>query len=148
MRTILRPCEPLASTIPAFREVGQTTAGIRNGAGTNRNYYMLFHSADQFASVVAMVAAVTVACSGRAAADTSRPASAASGRIVVLGDSLAVSPSPAQSFPARLQEKLDQQWPGWTIVNAGIRGDTTTGGRRRASALLGKSTRLLIVALG
>jgi acyl-CoA thioesterase-1 len=93
---------------------------------------------------------MSMSCSGFAAASTigrSR-ADAQPRRIVVLGDSLAVSPSPAQSFPARLQEKLDQSVPGWSIANAGIGGDTTTGGRRRVSSLLQPDVRLLILALG
>jgi hypothetical protein len=55
----------------------------------------------------------------------------ASRRIVVLGDSLAVSPTPSASFPAELQARLAKAYPGWTIVNASFRGDTTSGGVRR-----------------
>ena len=100
--------------------------------------------------VLAAVAAAAVVLSGRSAAPVPWQGAASTGsmRIVVLGDSLAVSPSPEQSFPARLQQKLDEQSPGWTIINAGIRGDTTTGGRRRLAPLLTADVRLLIVALG
>jgi acyl-CoA thioesterase-1 len=99
---------------------------------------------------LAVATVLTVAFSGRPAAPTVRQGPASSGpmRIVVLGDSLAVSPSPEQGFPARLQQKLDEQSPGWKISNAGVRGDTTTGGRRRLAPLLAADVRLLVVALG
>jgi acyl-CoA thioesterase-1 len=69
-------------------------------------------------------------------------------QIVVLGDSLAVSPSRAQSFPAVLQARLDELKLPWTIVNAGMGGDTASGGLRRVDALLGADVGVLILALG
>lgn len=69
-------------------------------------------------------------------------------QVVVLGDSLAVSPSRAQSFPAVLQERIDELKLPWTIVNAGIGGDTTSGGLRRMDGLLGPDVGVLILALG
>jgi acyl-CoA thioesterase-1 len=38
--------------------------------------------------------------------------------------------------------------PGWTVVNAGISGDTTAGGLRRIRALLTDEVGVLVVALG
>jgi acyl-CoA thioesterase-1 len=66
----------------------------------------------------------------------------------VLGDSLAVSPSRAEAFPAVLQTRLNGLSPSWTVVNAGIGGDTTAGGLRRVNALLGDDAAILVVALG
>ena len=68
--------------------------------------------------------------------------------IVVLGDSLAISPSRAQSFPARLQARLDTSYPGWTVVNAGVGGDTTTDGVRRMDAVMTPKTAILVLELG
>ena len=68
--------------------------------------------------------------------------------IVVLGDSLALSPSRAQSFPARLQARLDTSYPGWTVVNAGVGGDTTTDGVRRMDAVMTPKTAILVLELG
>lgn len=68
--------------------------------------------------------------------------------IVVLGDSLAISPSRAQSFPARLQARLDASYPGWTVVNAGVGGDTTTDGVRRMDAVMTSKTAILVLELG
>ena len=70
------------------------------------------------------------------------------GRVVVLGDSLAVSPSLKEAFPARLQDYLIAAEMNLTVVNAGIRGDTTAGGLRRLPPLLTPDTRVLIVELG
>lgn len=68
--------------------------------------------------------------------------------IVVLGDSLAISPSRSQSFPARLQARLDASYPGWTVVNAGVGGDTTADGVRRVDAVMTPKTAILILELG
>lgn len=68
--------------------------------------------------------------------------------IVVLGDSLATSPSRAQSFPARLQARLDASYPGWTVVNAGVDGDTTTDGVRRMDAVMTPKTAILVLEFG
>jgi acyl-CoA thioesterase-1 len=77
-----------------------------------------------------------------------RLANAAPGRIVVLGDSLAVSPSRDESFPAELQKRLSNSGMRWMISNAGIRGDQTSGGLRRFNAAVPADTRILILELG
>jgi len=109
-------------------------------------FFQLGPSLTQLLAVATAFAVVGIP----AGASTDRQSSASNGpgRIVVLGDSLAVSPNAGESFPARLQQKLESQSSGWTVVNAGVFGDTTTGGRRRAESLLGKDVRLLILALG
>lgn len=66
----------------------------------------------------------------------------------MLGDSLAVSPSRSQSFPAVLQARLEARHPGWTIRNEGVSGETTAGGVRRVDGVLGSDTRILILELG
>jgi acyl-CoA thioesterase-1 len=68
--------------------------------------------------------------------------------IVVLGDSLAVSPSRESNFAAELQARLNTTHPGWTVVNQGVRGDTTAGGLHRADYALSGSPRVLILELG
>jgi len=89
--------------------------------------------------------ATSAAAEARPAA---RRASSSEGRIVVLGDSLAVSPSKAESFPAQLQKRLKKSGVQWTVTNAGIKGDKTTGGLRRFNAALPPDTRVLILQLG
>jgi acyl-CoA thioesterase-1 len=69
-------------------------------------------------------------------------------RVVVLGDSLAVYPSRDESFPAELQARIERAGLGWTVINAGVSGDTTTGGLRRVDRLLADDVGVLVVALG
>jgi acyl-CoA thioesterase I len=68
--------------------------------------------------------------------------------IVVLGDSLAVSPSRAIGFPAVLQERLNATHPGWTVSNQGVSGDTTADGLRRLDPALTADTAILVLELG
>jgi acyl-CoA thioesterase-1 len=72
-----------------------------------------------------------------------------SGRILVLGDSLSVSPSDTDNFPGVLEARLRAAGLGWRVINAGIRGDTTSGGLRRIDGLLASNRPdVLILALG
>lgn len=71
-------------------------------------------------------------------------------RIVVLGDSLTsgYGIEPAQAYPALLQARIDAAGLPYTVVNAGISGDTTAGGLRRIRWALGPGAGILIIALG
>jgi len=69
-------------------------------------------------------------------------------RVVVLGDSLAVSPSEPQSFPAHLQAHLNRAGVNASVVNSSGWGDTTADGLRRLEAALAEGTRVLVLALG
>lgn len=68
--------------------------------------------------------------------------------IAVLGDSLAVSPSRDQAFPAVLEQRLEQTGRGWKLENFGVRGDTTAGGLRRVDDVLRRKPAVLILSLG
>ena len=57
-------------------------------------------------------------------------------RVVVLGDSLAVSPSNQQSFPTHLQAHLNRAGMNALVVNSSGWGDTTADGLRRLDAAL------------
>ncbi len=81
-------------------------------------------------------------------ADGSAAGPARAGLVVVLGDSLAVSPSRAEGFPAHLQQRLDTAGGGWTVKNAGLSGDTTSGGLRRFEQAVTGDTRVLVLELG
>jgi acyl-CoA thioesterase-1 len=97
-----------------------------------------------------IVAVVSIACGTGSVVPTgaSVTSSETVRRIVVLGDSLAVSPSRAQSFPARLQTMAEGAALPWAVVNGGVSGDTTTGGVQRVGSLLGPDVGVLVVALG
>lgn len=99
-----------------------------------------------------LAALATASCGSKASTPTAPDApvgpAPSGGQIVVLGDSLAVSPSRSQSFPAVLQARLNAAYPGWTIRNEGAGGDTSAGGVRRLDAALTADTRILVLELG
>ena len=66
----------------------------------------------------------------------------------MLGDSLAVSPSPAESFPSRLQARISAAALRWAVTNAGVGGDTTADGAARAEPLLADDVGILVLELG
>jgi acyl-CoA thioesterase-1 len=111
--------------------------------------------------------AMLIACSrestpatGSAAPPAAAPAPAASPsseppredlpKIVFLGDSITAGlglPSD-QSYPAIIGKRLKASGQPFTIVNAGVSGDTSAAGLRRVDWSLEGDVRLLIVALG
>ena len=68
--------------------------------------------------------------------------------MVVLGDSLSVTPTPGESFPAVLQGRIAAARLPWTVTNAGVFGDTTADGLRRYEPLLQDDVRVLVLELG
>ena len=71
-------------------------------------------------------------------------------KIVVLGDSLSAGlglPG-AAAFPARLQKALEDRGVDVEISNAGVSGDTTSGGRDRLDWSVPDGTEGVIVELG
>jgi acyl-CoA thioesterase-1 len=99
---------------------------------------------------LALVAAVALSACGSSTARTlpTSPDPAAIRRVVVLGDSLSVSPSMAESFPAYLERRIDDQRRPWTVTNAGVFGDTTGDALHRLDPLLTSDLGVLVVALG
>jgi acyl-CoA thioesterase-1 len=71
-------------------------------------------------------------------------------RIVVLGDSIAAGfgVDPDEAYPAVLQHKIDEAKLPYTVINAGVSGDTTAGGLRRINWVLRQPVEILIVELG
>jgi acyl-CoA thioesterase-1 len=71
-------------------------------------------------------------------------------KMVVLGDSLSAGlglPAPA-AFPTRLQKALSDKGIAVEMVNAGVSGDTSSGGRDRLDWSVGEGTEAVIVELG
>jgi len=97
---------------------------------------------------------VGAAAPGPAAAADQAPApsapTATRPRVVVLGDSIAAGYGlrREESFPARLQERIDREGLGFEVVNAGVSGDTSAGGLRRLDWSLDGDVRILVVELG
>src|SRR5690606_30500761 len=79
--------------------------------------------------------------------ETPRPARP---RIVALGDSLTagLGLEPDQARPALLQARLGEEGYAYEVVNAGVSGDTTAGGRRRLDWALDGDVEVLVLELG
>jgi acyl-CoA thioesterase-1 len=91
--------------------------------------------------VNAFVALALFAAPARALADTI---------IVAFGDSLTAGYGlpPEDAFPARLEAQLKRHRPGLRVVNAGVSGDTTSGGLARLGWALADKPDVVIVELG
>jgi acyl-CoA thioesterase-1 len=90
-------------------------------------------------------------CIGAIAALSSPSTAAArTPKIVVLGDSLTSGRGIGKnaSYPAILQERLEDSGYKYEVVNAGISGDTTARALRRYRETLDDDVEILIVALG
>ena len=73
-----------------------------------------------------------------ALATTGRDGAAAARTLLVLGDSLSAEYGLARGagWVALLEQRLAERHPGWTVVNASISGETTSGGATRIAGLL------------
>lgn len=77
-------------------------------------------------------------------------ADASAGRLVFFGDSLTAGHAilPDETYPARIQEKIDERgWPFQT-VNAGVSGETSAGGLRRIDWILRRPVAIFVLELG
>ncbi|MGH7943723.1 MAG: arylesterase [Opitutaceae bacterium] len=72
--------------------------------------------------------------------------------IIFFGDSLTAGyglPDPSsESYPALIQEKIDEAGRPWRIVNAGLSGETTSAGLRRVDWILRQPVDIFVLALG
>ena len=80
----------------------------------------------------------------------SPPARAQERVIVALGDSLTAGLGVAaeEAYPALLDARLRREGLAYRVVNAGVSGDTTAGGRRRLDWVLRARPAVVVVALG
>jgi acyl-CoA thioesterase-1 len=71
-------------------------------------------------------------------------------KMVVLGDSLSagLGLSASAAFPARLQKSLETNGIAVDMINAGVSGDTSSGGRDRLDWSVPEGTEAAIVELG
>jgi acyl-CoA thioesterase I len=71
-------------------------------------------------------------------------------KMVVLGDSLSagLGLSASAAFPARLQKSLETNGIAVDMINAGVSGDTSSGGRDRLDWSVPEGTEAVIVELG
>lgn len=71
-------------------------------------------------------------------------------RVVFLGDSLTAGymVNRQSAYPALIQKRIEAAGLPWTVLNAGVSGDTSAGALRRADALLREPIGLLVVWIG
>jgi len=95
--------------------------------------------------LTAAIAAVGTLPAEAGKADAAKPI-----KIVVLGDSLSAGfgLSAADAFPAKLQKALKNKGIDIDMVNAGVSGDTASGGRDRLDWSVPEGTDGVIVELG
>ncbi|HSM12033.1 MAG TPA: arylesterase [Lysobacter sp.] len=85
------------------------------------------------------------------AASTAMPSPALERTVLVMGDSLsaAYGLSANQGWVALLGERIQQQRPGWRVVNASISGETSAGGAARViDAVVRHRPEVVVIALG
>jgi len=72
-------------------------------------------------------------------------------RIIFFGNSLSAGyglDDPAKAFPGLIQQKIDSLGLGYMVVNAGVSGETTAGGRNRIDWVLKQPVDMLVLELG
>ena len=72
------------------------------------------------------------------------------GRIVFFGDSITagLGVQPEQAYPALIQQKIDSLGWHFKVVNAGLSGETSTGGLNRIDWVLQKPVQVFVLELG
>jgi acyl-CoA thioesterase I len=97
-----------------------------------------------------LVLAIVFMTAGTASAQTSATGPTKPIKMVVLGDSLSagLGLSAASAFPARLQKSLKINGIDVDMINAGVSGDTSSGGRDRLDWSVPPGTDAVIVELG
>lgn len=70
--------------------------------------------------------------------------------VAILGDSLTAGYGleESQAYPALVQQALRVDHPQWTVINAGVSGDTSTGALRRITWVLKAKPELVLIAIG
>ena len=131
----------VSGVVPASEEGEMRVSMVRSygnsARAVERRYGFFMHIA------VLMLALMTVA--NPAWAETTKPI-----KLVVLGDSLSAGLGlPAQdAFPAKLQKALQAKGIAVDMINAGVSGDTSSGGRDRLDWSVPEGTEGVILELG
>jgi acyl-CoA thioesterase-1 len=128
----------------------QCRTGRLNAEVTAASKVAAPHVPPRSAVCYALAAALLLAaaCDSTSSSPGPSPSPIVVRRVVVLGDSLAVSPSVEQGFPTGLQTRIARQGLPWTVTNAGVSGDTTADGLRRVEPLLASDVGVLVAELG
>jgi acyl-CoA thioesterase-1 len=97
-----------------------------------------------------LVLGLALMAAGTAAAQAPAGSGAKPIKMVVLGDSLSagLGLSASSAFPARLQNALKNKSIAVDMINAGVSGDTSSGGRDRLDWSVPEGTEAVILELG
>jgi acyl-CoA thioesterase I len=97
-----------------------------------------------------LVSGLVVAMMGPVFAQTAATGATKPIKVVVLGDSLSagLGLSASSAFPARLQKSLKLKGIEVDMINAGVSGDTSSGGRDRLDWSVPEGTEAVILELG
>jgi acyl-CoA thioesterase-1 len=97
-----------------------------------------------------LVLGLALMAAGTAAAQAPAGSGAKPIKMVVLGDSLSagLGLSASAAFPARLQNALKNKSIAVDMINAGVSGDTSSGGRDRLDWSVPEGTEAVILELG
>jgi acyl-CoA thioesterase-1 len=88
---------------------------------------------------------------GTTATNTTKDTAARTKTIVFFGNSLTAGyglSSPAQAFPALIQAKIDSLRLPYSVVNAGVSGETSSGGASRIDWILRQPVDVFVLELG
>jgi acyl-CoA thioesterase-1 len=101
-----------------------------------------------FTHIIVLILALLMTGTAFAQAPAAAPAKPI--KMVVLGDSLSagLGLQASAAFPARLQKTLESKGIKVDMVNAGVSGDTASGGRDRVDWSIPDGTDMVIVELG
>jgi acyl-CoA thioesterase I len=99
---------------------------------------------------IALASVISAAGACQSRSSPAAPTAAAPREIVAFGDSLTAGYgiAPAGAFPAVLQDYLRREGLPFTVVNAGVSGDTTASALARLPGVLARKPAIVIVALG
>jgi len=106
------------------------------------------HPMKKLLTLFTLTLCATVGAAPALAAGAATPPS--QGTIVAFGDSLTAGYGVAESdsYPAQLQRKLHQAGYRWTVINAGISGETSTGALERVEWVLRLRPDIVILETG
>jgi acyl-CoA thioesterase-1 len=115
-----------------------------------RNHVSLLLALSAAASACGGGSGPTPAGSPSASADRPPTTAAPLPVVLFLGTSLTAGYGldPSESYPARIQEKLEAAGLRYRVVNAGVSGETSAGARRRIDWLMAQPVAVLVVETG
>ncbi|HEU4827717.1 MAG TPA: arylesterase [Gemmatimonadales bacterium] len=106
----------------------------------------------RWAAVPLLLAALACAAADDPAPEARDPAAPADDRstIVFLGTSLTagLGLDPSEAYPALIQQRIDEAGLPFSVVNAGVSGETSAGARQRIDWLLQRQVDVLVVETG